>query len=62
MNFEKLYLDKVEQARSKKAKEILETKGVDVNCPNCDSKITVNSLNYECPHCNKSFEVEFNHN
>lgn len=43
-----------------KAKQILETQGISVNCPNCHQQFMAHSNPTVCPHCNKSFNVKFN--
>ncbi|MFJ6924442.1 hypothetical protein [Limosilactobacillus mucosae] len=43
-----------------KAQQILNTQGIDVNCPNCHQQFTAHSNPANCPHCGGTFTVHFN--
>lgn len=50
----------LDEIAKRKAQEILETKGVEINCPSCGESFIGRSLLVKCPHCQKTFNVEFN--
>lgn len=53
------FIDLNELAKQK-AQQILETQGIEVNCPNCHQQFLAHSMQSTCPHCGKTFDVNFN--
>lgn len=45
-----------------KAKNIIQSKGIEVTCPSCKTKYLAKEMKTTCPKCNKTFDVTFNIN